>query len=430
MAVFILETDSVSSAASSIHSLEGDMTALADEVNSFDTSNDEGFPFDSAKGVIAGNMEACSIKIANTSNLMEGVVEAHTNLQNSLISPSGGEDGGSNSNSNGSNVSNSYGGPGGSSFGPGGSFAGGAASMVSSTPTDTSGGSSSQARVAEEGPVDIKDKIDKLGYATFSTDDLSQETKDILEHEDFHYEDGYAKLGDYYLITCDKSIGKVGDVIQFTMKDGTVVQCIVAVNTVGEKFKNTINFLVDKDNMENIKPLDLVKAFDTDLQKLENLGDCRKVLGIDLPVRVSKVATGAVDWAISIANDNRFGYVSGGMGNGGYDCTQFIHAAYEAAGISLPNKGYVNQTNIVDYYTKNGFEWHPGTPNVDDLLPGDVLVNQQRHAEMYIGDGKKIGAHNNYDGASGDSSGSEISVNAYSNFPWDGYLRYVGTAKI
>ena len=142
------------------------------------------------------------------------------------------------------------------------------------------------------------------------------------------------------------------------------------------------------------------------------------------------VANKAVDWAISIANDNRYGYVSGGMGNGGYDCTQFVHAAYEAAGISLPKKGYVNNANIVEYYTQNGFKWYPGKIDVNKLQAGDVLVNQAHHAEIYIGNNQKVGAHDNYDSAQGDSQGNEISVDNYKEFSnggWDGFLRFEGT---
>ena len=141
----------------------------------------------------------------------------------------------------------------------------------------------------------------------------------------------------------------------------------------------------------------------------------------------NSTAQGAVDWAIGIANDNNYGYVSGGMGNGGYDCTQFVHAAYEAAGVSLPEKGNVNNANIVDYYTTRGFEWHPGKIDPNELQPGDVLVNQAHHAEIYIGNGQKVGAHSNYDNSSGDSGGNEISVDGYKEFGnggWDGYLRY------
>ena len=137
----------------------------------------------------------------------------------------------------------------------------------------------------------------------------------------------------------------------------------------------------------------------------------------------------ASEWAVGIANDDSYGYKNGGHGKGGYDCTQLVHAAYEAAGISLPNKLNVNNENIVDYYTTMGFTWTPGPINPNDLQAGDVLVNKAHHAEIYIGNGQKVGAHSNYDGSSGDSGGNEISVDAYKEFGnggWDGYLRYTG----
>ena len=77
-------------------------------------------------------------------------------------------------------------------------------------------------------------------------------------------------------------------------------------------------------------------------------------------------------------------------------------------------------------FIKCGFEWIPGTPNMDDLLPGDVLLSERDHTEMYIGDGKNVGAHGNLDGVNGDSSGKELSVSDYPKRQWDGVLRYTG----
>ena len=125
---------------------------------------------------------------------------------------------------------------------------------------------------------------------------------------------------------------------------------------------------------------------------------------------VSEVASKAVEWSLAIASDDRYGYVSGGMGNGGYDCTQFVHAAYEAAGISLPRKGYVNNFNIVEYYTQNGFVWVQGPIDLNKMQPRDVLVNE---SALYIGNGG--------------SQAAEIFVNNFdASYPWDCYLHYVG----
>ena len=40
---------------------------------------------------------------------------------------------------------------------------------------------------------------------------------------------------------------------------------------------------------------------------------------------------------------------------------------------------------------------------MEDLLPGDVLLTERQHTEMYIGNGKNVGDHYNYDGKHGDS---------------------------
>lgn len=145
----------------------------------------------------------------------------------------------------------------------------------------------------------------------------------------------------------------------------------------------------------------------------------------------TETANKAVQWATNIASDNSYGYVSGGMGaeNGGYDCTQFVHAAYRNAGVDIPDYYNINNANIKDKYEQYGFTWHEGPINPSDLQAGDVLVNHAHHAELYIGNGQKVGAHDDFSGGSGDPSGNEISVDNYTEFSnggWDGYLRYNG----
>ena len=86
MAVFMLETESVESAASSLESLTSELTSLSSTVSGYDTSGEYAseFDFDGPKGVIASNIEACSTKVSNTAVYMHDVVGAHTALQNSL----------------------------------------------------------------------------------------------------------------------------------------------------------------------------------------------------------------------------------------------------------------------------------------------------------------------------------------------------------
>ena len=135
----------------------------------------------------------------------------------------------------------------------------------------------------------------------------------------------------------------------------------------------------------------------------------------------------AIDWAIATAADDTHGYSQQTRnGNPNYDCSSFVIAAYDNAGIPVKKAGASYTGNMKNAFIKCGFEWIPGTPNMEDLLPGDVLLSERDHTEMYIGDGKNVGAHGNLDGVNGDSSGKELSVSDYPKRQWDGVLRYTG----
>lgn len=135
----------------------------------------------------------------------------------------------------------------------------------------------------------------------------------------------------------------------------------------------------------------------------------------------------AIDWALATAADDSHGYSQQTRnGNPNYDCSSFVITAYENAGIPVKEAGAGYTGNMKSAFTKCGFEWIPGTPNMEDLQPGDVLLSENDHTEMYIGDGKNVGAHGDLDGVNGDSSGRELSVSDYPNRQWDGVLRYTG----
>ena len=131
---------------------------------------------------------------------------------------------------------------------------------------------------AEEEKKDIKEKVKKVGTTTVDKEKLDDQGKYFFDSDKFKYKDGYAMYDNYYLIDCDSSIGKVGDVIRFTLEDGTEVTCIVASNkTTGE----TINFITEKDSTESDKVKDLLDKS----SKIENCGGCKDELGIDLPAK-------------------------------------------------------------------------------------------------------------------------------------------------
>ena len=142
----------------------------------------------------------------------------------------------------------------------------------------------------------------------------------------------------------------------------------------------------------------------------------------------SSVVNGAISWAKGIANDNSYGYsMDTRWGNPNYDCSSLVISAYQDAGIDVKGAGATYTGDMIPAFTNMGFKWIKGNPDVNSLQPGDVLLNVANHAEMYIGNGQNVGAHSNWDGADGDSSGSEINIDNYYDYPWDGVLRYVGT---
>jgi|GEM_PF-6692910 len=139
-----------------------------------------------------------------------------------------------------------------------------------------------------------------------------------------------------------------------------------------------------------------------------------------------KVTEDAIDWAKQIAADDDYGYSQASRWGETkqFDCSSFVISAYKNAGIDVGGATYTG--NMREELTKHGFEWIPGNPDVNDLQPGDIVLDEDSHTEMYIGNGKLVGAHDNYNGGTGDPSGNEINVKDYSSRHWDGVLRYTG----
>ena len=285
MSVFMLETDAATAAASSISSLASQVANISSSVSGYDTACEDGFNFAGAKGVIAGNLEACSIKISNTAKVIESVVSQHTQLQNQLKfqdpgqQQGGNNTGGNNTGGNNTGGNNAYNGgnnTGSYDYSGGGGY----------YPSGGGGESSSKEEEKKEEEKDktgeVKTKLDKVGYAYADDANLSEDTKKLLKDDQFKYdENGYALIGNRYVITCDSSIANVGDVLRFQQKDGNVVDCVVGVTTVSEKYKNTVNFIVDK-NASGIKALDVAKNLLTNSTKIENVGKLSEVRKNDL----------------------------------------------------------------------------------------------------------------------------------------------------
>lgn len=145
----------------------------------------------------------------------------------------------------------------------------------------------------------------------------------------------------------------------------------------------------------------------------------------------------AINWAVAIANDNSHGY-SNVYGyqlgqNGQYNCIGLVSMAYVNAGVDLYAEGNFDINKMYKRYLNHDFVDVTDSINLkngDGLQKGDVVwrVNGDGHGhtEMYIGNGKLVGARSDNGGGTADVDGNEIAVSAYYNMPWQKVLRYRG----
>ena len=133
----------------------------------------------------------------------------------------------------------------------------------------------------------------------------------------------------------------------------------------------------------------------------------------------------AVEWAIAIANDDSNGYDQADRwGEHSFDCSSLVIRSCEAAGMDV--SGATCTSDMKSCFTASGWTWHEMG---DALARGDILLRIGVHTAWYIGDGQICqAAHNENGGITGgqvgDQTGKEISVGAYWDDDWSGFLRF------
>jgi hypothetical protein len=140
--------------------------------------------------------------------------------------------------------------------------------------------------------------------------------------------------------------------------------------------------------------------------------------------------------AINIANDNSHGYSQANRWGKDYDCSSLVITVVENAGIPVKSKGGATYTgNMLSAFKRCGFTDVTNRVNLATgagLIRGDILLNRTHHTEIYIGNGRNVGAHSSETGSvtgqTGDQTGKEICTNAYYNYPWTNVLRYTEAA--
>ena len=210
-------------------------------------------------------------------------------------------------------------------------------------------------------------------------------------------------------------------------------------NAVASNSGNADSFLSEanthKANMERLK-----QEIENNLSQASSPTLTAKAIGAEEAkkeaeaVTTSSTSSGAVidnviAKAMEIANDDTHGYSQKTRwGNPNYDCSSFVITCWDSAGTGVKAAGATYTGNMRNAFVKTGlFEAIPAN-KVTELKPGDVLLNENSHTEMYIGDGKMVGAHGDKDGRNGDSGGKEINVTKYHS-GWEWVLRYKGPAE-
>ena len=130
----------------------------------------------------------------------------------------------------------------------------------------------------------------------------------------------------------------------------------------------------------------------------------------------------AVQWAISIANDNTHGYSQSVRWGPSYDCSSLVISAFKQAGLNLTST-YTG--NMKADFLAHGFKaYSPYT----SLKRGDVLLNEANHTALYIGNNQIVHARSSEGTAdTRDNSGNEIRIQTFFSYPWDVVLRYEGS---
>ena len=145
-------------------------------------------------------------------------------------------------------------------------------------------------------------------------------------------------------------------------------------------------------------------------------------------------AEGYLAQAQRYVDDDSIGYSqSTRCHNPNMDCSSFVYYCLVDSGYctteQLGTHPFTTST-MAEPLLKAGFEKVEWDGKMDSLQRGDILINTEQHTEIYAGDGKDYGAHEDLDGADGDSSGDEVSLGSYWNDAWDTVLRPTGGAGV
>lgn len=235
MKTFILNCDVVTQKANEISNLSSSMRELSSKVKGYNTDNEENFNFEEAKTVIFANIRAAAKKIENTAKLMNNVVSTHEALQQSLSQ-------------------NDF-------TDPNKNLDSDAPQVVANKPSAPStSGSQSSSGYSTPTTIKTSPKVNYQGYEYSIEEDeesLNKKYKIVIDTE------GYLRRAGRYVVSCNESMGKVGDEIDVVNENNQTIKCIIGKTFSDEtKQKNRIIFAVDSNKFTDKKEIamNIIKA--------------------------------------------------------------------------------------------------------------------------------------------------------------------------
>lgn len=112
------------------------------------------------------------------------------------------------------------------------------------------------------------------------------------------------------------------------------------------------------------------------------------------------------------------------------DCSSLVYYCLWEAGFFDEKPTWGNTATLWNHLKNRG--WQRISPN-GNPKKGDILLNDNSHVAVWLGDclaQASIDENNRISGgASGDQSGWETNTRGYYSYPWDCYLRYVGSGS-
>ena len=251
----------------------------------------------------------------------------------------------------------------------------------------TTGGTNARVEITQTEEIKDEDKPKEVGFEVIDKDKLDEKSKKIFESKDFKYKDGYAMIGNRYVIACDASLAKVGDILRFTQEDGTVIECIVGVVTTSSALKNKMSFIVeDKGKFKEKDELKDILKNNKKIEKITKDGTTGEIVNVN----GTTVTNGnVIDTSTPVGEGTKYNLSDD-------DLAHLAYVAYREQGsvegaklelslmANLYEKNKGKYSSVRDYVDNSG--WFASGSRTGYTYPGDAYVQAAREV---LNDGKR-----------------------------------------